>query len=64
MVVVDRFQQWLIKTYQPMVEITQLLIFFINDMLFDNFLLTIPVGKKRYNDVTKWSFLRNYVRDQ
>ena len=44
---VDRFYRWLEfqstidKIFQPLIEIYQLLIFFINGILFDNFLLTV-----------------------
>ena len=35
------FQSTVDKIYQPLIEIYQPLIFFINGMLFDNFLLTV-----------------------
>ena len=38
------FQSTVDKIYQPLIEIYQLLIFFINGMLFDNHLLTVTVG--------------------
>ena len=53
------FQSKVDKIYQPLIEIYQPLIFFINGMLFDNYLLTVLVVNQTSELVYTWPYIEN-----